>query len=65
MNIGNENGEMKSVYSSFAATILKNRSVNLKLKLDEFDNVSHDFTMAAGLYNALSGLYQYQQSKGI
>jgi predicted alpha/beta superfamily hydrolase len=65
MNIGNENGEMKSVYNSFAATILKNPSIDLKLKLDEFDDVSHDFTMAAGLYNALSGLYQYQRSKAI
>ncbi len=65
MNIGSENGEMKSVYNSFATTILKNRSTDLKLKLDEYDDISHDFTMAAGLYSALSGLYQYQRSKGI
>lgn len=65
MNIGSENGEMKSVYNSFATTIMKNRSIDLKLTLNEFDDVSHDFTMAAGLYNALSGLYQYQRSKGI
>ncbi|WP_258544427.1 alpha/beta hydrolase [Alteromonas lipotrueae] len=65
MNIGSENGEMKSVYNSFAATLMKNHSIDLKLKLNEFDDVSHDFTMVAGLYNALSGLYQYQRGKGI
>ncbi|WP_246587829.1 alpha/beta hydrolase [Alteromonas lipotrueiana] len=65
MNIGSESGEMKRVYDSFAKTILKNRSIDLKLKLNEFKDVSHDFTMAAGLYNALSGLHQYQRSKDI
>ena len=65
MNIGSESGEMRSVYDAFAKTILENRSLDLRLQLDAFQTVSHDFTMAAGLYNALSGLYQYQHDKGI
>lgn len=63
MNIGSEAGEMRSVYDSFAKTILQNRSIELKLYLDESDHVAHDFTMASGLYNALSGLHQYQQAE--
>ncbi|NMH58691.1 alpha/beta hydrolase [Alteromonas sp. MYP5] len=65
MNIGSEGGEMRSVYDLFAATILENRSIDLTLRLNEFNDVGHDFTMAAGLYNALSGLYQYQRVNGI
>ena len=65
MNIGSEGGEMRSVFDSLATTIAQNRSTELTLQLDEFDDSSHNFTMAAGLYNALSGLYQYQSRSGI
>ena len=65
MNIGSENGELRNVYDSFAQTIMRNRSTELELQLNEFDAVSHDFTMAAGIYNALAGLYKYQGRSGI
>ncbi|WP_239024075.1 alpha/beta hydrolase [Paraglaciecola marina] len=64
-NIGTESGEMREVYDNLTQTILRNRSSDLILYLDVFDNESHDFTMAAGLYNALKGLYKYQQDKGM
>ncbi|MEP1552475.1 MAG: alpha/beta hydrolase-fold protein [Paraglaciecola sp.] len=64
-NIGTEGGEMRAVYDNLTQTILRNRSSDLILYLDVFDNESHDFTMAAGLYNALKGLYKYQQKKGM
>lgn len=65
MNIGSEGGEMRRVYDAFAHNMLRNRSIDLVLQLDEFDNEGHDFTLAAGLYNALTGLYRYQQSKSL
>ena len=65
MNIGSEGGEMRSVFDSLATTIAENRSTELTLQLDEFDDSSHNFTMAAGLYNALAGLYHYQRRRGI
>ncbi|KAF7786156.1 hypothetical protein PRUB_a0633 [Pseudoalteromonas rubra] len=65
MGIGDEGGEMREVYDSLAQTIMRNRHLDLKLQLDEFDNDSHDFTMAVGLYNALRGLFHYQQQQGI
>ncbi|MDR6982557.1 putative alpha/beta superfamily hydrolase [Rheinheimera pacifica] len=65
MNIGSENGELRNVYDSFAKMIMRNRSTELDLRLNQFDAVGHDFTMAAGLYNALSGLHTYQRRKGI
>lgn len=65
MNIGSETGEMRAVYDEFAKTVMKNRSLDLTLQQDEFKRVSHDFTMVAGLYNALSGLYHYQRARGI
>ncbi|MCG7562447.1 alpha/beta hydrolase-fold protein [Pseudoalteromonas sp. McH1-42] len=63
MNIGSEGGEMREVYDSLAHTILRNRHLDAKLQLDEFDDQSHDFTLAVGLYNALKGLFQYQQQQ--
>lgn len=65
MNIGSESGEMRNVYDSFTQMMIRNRSIKLELELNEFDAVGHNFTMAAGIYNALSGLYKYQQHKGI
>jgi predicted alpha/beta superfamily hydrolase len=65
MNIGNAGGEIREVYDSFAQTILRNRTLDLSLRVDEFQHSGHDFTMVAGLYNALKGLYKYQQEKGI
>ena len=65
MDIGSESGEMRSIYDAFAKTILQNRSTDLVLQLDEFGGVTHDFTMAAGLYSALSGLYSYQRARGL
>ncbi|MFT2093051.1 alpha/beta hydrolase [Paraglaciecola sp. 2405UD69-4] len=65
MNIGAEGGEMRQVYDAFTQTILRNRSSDLILKLDVFANESHDFTLAAGLYNSLKALHKYQQHKGI
>lgn len=65
MNIGSEGGEMRQVYDSLAQTILRNRNIDLSLGLDEFENESHDFTMVAGLYNALKGLFKHQQKYGI
>ncbi|MCF2908160.1 alpha/beta hydrolase [Pseudoalteromonas sp. DL2-H2.2] len=63
MNIGSESGEMREVYDSLADTILRNRHLDAKLQLDEFDDESHDFTLAVGLYNALKGLFHYQQQQ--
>ncbi len=37
---------------------MRNRYIDLNLRLDEFDN---DFTMAVGLYKALKELCHYQQ----
>ncbi|MDK1287697.1 alpha/beta hydrolase [Pseudoalteromonas umbrosa] len=65
MNIGSEGGEMRAVYDSLSQTILRNRNLDLDLRLDEFNDDAHDFTMAAGLFNALTGLYQYQQKQGL
>ncbi|TMP86884.1 esterase [Pseudoalteromonas ruthenica] len=65
LNIGNEAGEMKSVYSGFTNTIARNRSVDLILQLEEFTDTPHDLTMTAGLYNALTGLNQYQQGQKV
>ncbi|WP_235577133.1 alpha/beta hydrolase-fold protein [Pseudoalteromonas sp. R3] len=63
MSIGSEGGEMREVYDSLAQAILRNRHLDSRLQLDEFDDEPHDFTLAVGLYNALKGLYQYQQQK--
>jgi len=65
MDIGSEGGEMRQVYDSLAQTILRHRNIDLNLRLDEFEQEPHDFTMAAGLYNALKGLFQHQQKYGI
>ncbi|AOT11242.1 esterase [Pseudoalteromonas luteoviolacea] len=65
MNIGSEGGEMREVYDSLSQTIQRNRNLDLELRLNEFNDDPHDFTMAAGLFNALSGLYQYQQQHGM
>lgn len=65
MDIGSEGGEMRQVYDSLAQTIVRHRNVDLNLRLDEFEQEPHDFTMAAGLYNALKGLFQHQQKYGI
>jgi len=32
-------------------------------KTGEFKHEEHDFTMTAGLYGALKGLYQYQSKR--
>ncbi|MCG7565459.1 hypothetical protein MHM95_04095 [Pseudoalteromonas sp. CnMc7-15] len=56
---------MKSVYSGFTNTIARNRSVDLILQLEEFTDTPHDLTMTAGLYNALTGLNQYQQGQKV
>lgn len=61
MNIGNEDGELREVYDAFAQTMSRNRSTDLVLQLEKFEHTGHDFTLAAGLYNALTGLYKYQQ----
>ena len=61
MAIGNEGGEMQDVYNSLTQSLVRNRHLNSSLLLDEFDNDSHDFTMVAGLLNALKGLFRYQQ----
>ncbi len=65
MNIGSEGGEMRNVYDSLAQTILKNRTLNLSFRTDEFNYDGHGLTLTAGLYNAFRGLYKYQQSEGI
>lgn len=65
MDIGNEGGEMRQVYDSLVQTILRNRNIDLHVKFDEFKHETHDFTMAAGLYNALKGLFQHQQKLGV
>ncbi|MDC8831369.1 alpha/beta hydrolase [Alteromonas gilva] len=65
MDIGSEGGEMRQVYDSLAQTILRNRNIDLNLRLDEFEHEPHDFTMVAGLYNALKGLFQHQQKYGM
>lgn len=65
MDIGSEGGEMRAVYDSLAQTILRNRNMDLNLRLDVFEQEPHDFTMAAGLYNALKGLFEHQQKLGI
>ncbi|MBQ4875706.1 alpha/beta hydrolase [Pseudoalteromonas luteoviolacea] len=65
MNIGSEGGEMREVYDELSQTILRNRNLDLYLRQDEFNDDSHDFTMAAGLFNALTGLYHYQQKQGL
>lgn len=65
MGMGSEGGEMRQVYDSLAQTILRNRNTDLNLRLDELEHEPHDFTMAAGLYNALKGLFQHQQKYGI
>ncbi|WP_240615595.1 alpha/beta hydrolase [Alteromonas facilis] len=65
MDIGSENGEMREVYDSLAKTLLRNRNLDLTLQFDKFDHVQHDLTMAAGLFNALTGLNKYQHSVGM
>ena len=64
LNIGNESGEMRAVYDAFVDSIVRNRSLDLMLNLDEFNTAAHGFTLSAGLYNALRGLYKYQQATG-
>ncbi|MBD1583409.1 alpha/beta hydrolase [Pseudoalteromonas sp. S16_S37] len=65
MNIGSEGGEMRQVYDDLSQTILRNRSTDLVVQLDTFNDEGHDFTMAAGLYNALRALHQYQQGNNL
>ena len=65
MAIGSEGGEMREVYDSLAQTILRNRNIDFNVRFDEFEHEGHDFTMAAGLYNSLKGLFQHQQKLGI
>lgn len=65
MDIGSEGGEMRQVYDSLVQTILRNRNIDLNVRFDEFEHETHDFTMAAGLYNALKGLFLHQQNLGI
>ena len=65
MDIGNEGGEMRQVYDSLVQTILRNRNIDLNVRFDEFEHETHDFTMAAGLYSALKGLFQHQQKLGL
>lgn len=36
-----------------------------RLRFDEFKSDPHDLTMVVGLYNALNGLYKYQQKTGV
>ncbi|NOU51689.1 alpha/beta hydrolase [Pseudoalteromonas sp. JBTF-M23] len=62
MTIGSEGGEMRQVYDNLSQTILRNRSTDLVVQLDTFNDEGHDFTMAAGLYNALRALHLYQQN---
>jgi predicted alpha/beta superfamily hydrolase len=65
MAIGSESGEMRQVYDSLAQTILRNRNIDFNVRFDEFEHEGHDFTMAAGLYNSLKGLFKHQQKLGI
>lgn len=61
LNIGNEEGELRQVYNAFAQFMLRNRPVDLRVQVETFDHVGHDLTMAAGMYNAFSGLDKFQK----
>lgn len=65
LNIGAESGYMRGIYDSFTQTLIKNRSTDLFLKTEVYNDAEHDFTFAAGLYSALRGLFKYQQGRGI
>ena len=65
LNIGTESGFMRGIYDSFTETLTRNRSTDLFLKTEVYQDSDHDFTFAAGLYSALRGLFRYQQGKGI
>ena len=61
MNIGNENAVLRSVYEDFAKFMTYNRSLDLYLKTASYENASHNFTLPAGLYDALYNLNSYQK----
>ena len=65
INIGSESGVLRDVYDEFVNFIRRNRTLDLKLYTDEFNNVGHDFTVVSGLYNALKGLNSYQKTLGM
>ncbi|ODB35890.1 esterase [Pseudoalteromonas sp. BMB] len=61
MNIGGERGSMRKQYDAFSNIVLRNRSTDLVLQLDEFNSEEHNFTLVAGLYNALKELQRYRK----
>ena len=63
MNIGAENGELRKVYDDLAQFMVRNRHVDLTLRSEEYQHEAHDLTLAAGIYSALKGLYQFQKRR--
>ncbi len=61
MNIGAEAGATREVYDAFANYVLRNRSVDLTIQIEEFAHAGHDFTLLAGLFTSLKSLHHYQQ----
>jgi predicted alpha/beta superfamily hydrolase len=57
LNIGEEGGDMRTVYDDLHSFLQKNKPENLKLKTDAFDTVPHGLTAAAGVFNAFQNLF--------
>ncbi|MDX1536517.1 alpha/beta hydrolase-fold protein [Arsukibacterium sp.] len=57
MNIGEESGVMRERYNDLQSFISANRPEGLTLINDEFDNVPHGLTSAAGIFNAYQNLF--------
>lgn len=57
MNIGEEGGEMRQVYDDFANFVQANEVEGLKVKIDTFNDVSHNLTQVAGAFNAYKNMF--------
>ena len=57
MNIGEEAGEMRAVYDDLHSYLQNNQPKKFKLVSNEFNNVPHGLTSAAGVFHAYQNLF--------
>ncbi|MBU2972519.1 esterase [Pseudoalteromonas sp. C2R02] len=57
MNIGEEAGEMRAVYDDLHSYLQNNQPDKFKLVSNEFNNVPHGLTSAAGVFHAYQNLF--------
>jgi predicted alpha/beta superfamily hydrolase len=57
MDIGSEDGEMRAVYDELHSFIAQNQPKNFIFHSDIYKQQAHGLTSAAGMFNALQGLF--------